>query len=843
VTPCTLARSTPQAVVVKKGSPTTEDAVDYSEMSRVADRLLTPVAVIAPDSTLRYANGEVAKLVDLALPELVGQRLLELVHPEDRERAARELAKIATKDSTGGFSRLRLRGHEGQGWRLIDIYAHNLMDDPSVRGILVSGGDITEQESLARALRALSDVTRILVHAKEERSLMSAVCDSIIENGEYLVAWVGYAEHDDDTSVRLVASSGLTTALSTEPTRWDDSDLGRGPTGEAIRTGQIQVVREPQESRPSESWREQWGGDGVRSVCSLPLLVEGKVLGALTIYGRDLADFNPRELAILAEYAGELSFGIDRLRDANRLLRNESQLREAERLTHMGHWEWDLGTGRLEFMADEIYAIYGTDLRQWRGSMEAFLEPVPPEEKALVRAALERTLTAGSAELTHRIKRGADDVRYLRMRTEVVTDGDGAPVRILGTSVDITDAMLAQQQLESSREFLLTITDNMTEGMIATDAQGAITFINAAASRLIKVDASEILGSPATKVFQLSPQNGASADDDLPHLHDVWAQSKTLHVEYGSVICRDGSSVPIALTASPLAAEGYEGSVLVFEDISTTVAEQLRVERELDTLAWVGRIRDALDDGRLELFAQPVIDLTTQDVIQHELLVRMRSASGELFEPAQFLPTAEEFGLVTEIDRWVIDETARLAARGHRVAFNLSARSVVDPHTLGRIRDAIGAAGALAQNVECEITETALVNDVTAAESLVRGLMELGCTVALDDFGVGYGGFAYLKRLPVSVLKIDREFVRDLDHEASSRHVVAAVVSLAKAFGMTTTAEGPESNETLDLLRELGVDHAQGFIIGPPSPLIEAFGDVRRPRDETSGGHEGASQG
>src|SRR5208282_128426 len=142
--------------------------------------------------------------------------------------------------------------------------------------------------------------------------------------------------------------------------------------------------------------------------------------------------------------------------------------------------------------------------------------------------------------------------------------------------------------------------------------------------------------------------------------------------------------------------------------------------------------------------------------------------------------------------------------------FNLSARSVIDPHTLGRIESAIRTTGATATNIECEITETALVSDVPAAEALVRGLIKLGCSVALDDFGVGYGGFAYLKRLPVSVLKIDREFVRDLGDEASSRHVVAAVVSLAKAFGMTTTAEGPECPETLDLLREIGVDHAQG---------------------------------
>ena len=656
---------------------------------------------------------------------------------------------------------------------------------------------------------------------------MTDVCASIIENGEYLVAWVGYAEHDDAKTVRPVASSGLTESLNTDRTCWDESDFGRGPTGEAIRTGSVQVVKEPQESRNYEPWRDQMDVYGVRCVCSLPLVVDGETVGALTIYGRDPENFGPGEVAILAEYASELSFGIARLRDSNRLLRNESQLREAERLTHVGHWEWDLSSDRLEFMADEIYAIYGTDRSRWQGSMDAFLAFVPPEEKSTVRAALDHTILAGSAEVTHRIVKGSGDIRYLHMRSEVVVNDEGAPVRILGTSLDITDAMLAQRQLESSREFLLAITDNMTEGMIATDANGAISFVNASASRLLKVDGAELLGTPADSVFRLTPPNGTAARDDGSRLGDVWAEGKPMYVEFGSVVCSDGVALPVAITASPLAAEGFKGSVLVFEDISAHVAEQMRIERELDTLAWVGRIRDALDDSRFELFAQPVIDLATNKVTQHELLIRMRSTNGELLEPAAFLPTAEEFGLVTEIDRWVIDETARLAACGHRVAFNLSARSVIDPHTLGRIESAIRTTGATAANIECEITETALVSDVPAAEALVRGLIKLGCSVALDDFGVGYGGFAYLKRLPVSVLKIDREFVRDLGDEASSRHVVAAVVSLAKAFGMTTTAEGPECPETLDLLRELGVDHAQGFIIGRPLPLSEAFADLR----------------
>jgi len=802
--------------------------VDYSHLSRVADRLLTPVAVIAPDSTLRYANREVGRILGVDASALIGRPMLDLVHPDDAPRVTQELTDILHDEPGGGFTRFRLLRQSDRGWRIVDAYAHNLLDDPQVSGVLVSGSDVTEEVNLARALTSLSDVTRILIHARDEKELMSAVCDSVVDNGEYLVAWVGFARDDAVKSVEVVAVSGLRECVTNDPTRWDESDEGRGPTGEAIRTRVAQVVNEPSELHRYDLWREQMDVYGVRSVCSLPLVVDDRAIGALTIYSRDPGSFGPAEMEVLADFAAELSFGIGRLGDVHRLERSETQLRQAERLTHVGHWQWELDSDRLDFMADEIHAIYGTDRDHWAGTLEAFLAAVPEEERAEVALALERSRDEGAAEFTHSIVSPTTGTRYLRVRTESVLDERARPLRVLGTSLDITENRLAEQQIEHSREFLLAITDNMNEGMLAADASGRINFVNAAASRLLGANAADLMGSPLASRFYSDASHGAGAGEGAGVL-DEWSSDEVLTVEHCVARRADGSTLSVALNASPLIADGIRGSVVVFEDISAHVVEQRRVARELDKLAWVGRIRDALDEGRFELFAQPVIDLATNEIVQHELLIRMRTLNGELVEPASFLDTAEEFGLITDIDRWVIAETARVASRGHRVAFNLSARSVADSRTLSRIRDAIRVAGASPHLIECEITETALVRDVAAAEVLVRGLIDLGCSVALDDFGVGYGGFAYLKRLPVSVLKIDREFVADLTQEASSRHVVAAVVSLAKAFAMTTTAEGPETAESLELLRDLGVDRAQGFVIGRPTTLADAFGDDTSP--------------
>ena len=338
--------------------------------------------------------------------------------------------------------------------------------------------------------------------------------------------------------------------------------------------------------------------------------------------------------------------------------------------------------------------------------------------------------------------------------------------------------------------------------------------------------ANELLGRSCHATFHYQRADGTHFPLEECPLSGAYAKGETLHVDHDTFLHRDGTFIPVQYSASPLHSDDLHGAVVVFNDISERLTEQRRVERELEKLNWVGRLRDALDQDRLVLYAQPIIDLASGSVVQHELLIRMVSPTGEIVLPELFLPTAEEYGLITEIDIWVVGQAARWASQGHLVEFNLSARSVMDPEMLTVVRNALQLHCVPPGSMVCEITETALVRDIDAGAVFVRALTELGCAVALDDFGVGYGGFAYVKRLPVSYLKIDQEFVRDLRHEESSRHVVDAVVSLARAFSLQTVAEGAEDEPTLEVLKELGVDYAQGYAVGRPEPVRQVFRDT-----------------
>ena len=234
-------------------------------------------------------------------------------------------------------------------------------------------------------------------------------------------------------------------------------------------------------------------------------------------------------------------------------------------------------------------------------------------------------------------------------------------------------------------------------------------------------------------------------------------------------------------------------------------------------LSKVRHLQAALVEKRFILHAQPIIDLRSGQVAHRELLIRMLSDEGETIPPGDFLPIAERFSLIAEIDRWVITEALVLACQ-EPVTVNLSARSIGDPRILTAVRDAI-TAGLDPSKLTFEITETAVMSNFDTALEFVCALEQLGCELALDDFGTGFGSFTYLKHLPARYLKIDIEFVRDINEDPTDKEIVRSIIGIAHTLGKQTIAEGVESAEVLKTLQRLGVDYAQGYHLGRPQPL------------------------
>jgi len=395
------------------------------------------------------------------------------------------------------------------------------------------------------------------------------------------------------------------------------------------------------------------------------------------------------------------------------------------------------------------------------------------------------------------------------------------PVQIEKEVIGVGLVVIDITEREEAERLRAAVMDTMIEGLYVLDHEGRLTFMNAAASRMLGWSESELMGKPMHDAIHFQRADGSPHFERDCELLKVRTGGRPVRMAQEAFSRKDGSIFPVAYSAAPLMAGTNDGVVVVFRDTSLERAEEDKAKRELDSLAWVGRIRDALDEERLVLYSQPIVPLSGGQPSQ-ELLLRMVGAGGKIILPQSFVPVAERYGLIGEIDHWVIGEAVRLAAQGQRVAANLSADSVGNVDLLPLIQRELRDAGADPANVVFEITETSLLENVNVGEALTRGLSEIGCHVALDDFGTGFGGFTYLKKLPINFLKIDIDFVRDLTTNHANQHLVRAIVGLTKDFGCQTIAEGVEDAETLALLREYGVDFAQGFHLGCPERLPRA---------------------
>jgi diguanylate cyclase (GGDEF)-like protein/PAS domain S-box-containing protein len=258
-----------------------------------------------------------------------------------------------------------------------------------------------------------------------------------------------------------------------------------------------------------------------------------------------------------------------------------------------------------------------------------------------------------------------------------------------------------------------------------------------------------------------------------------------------------------------------------FFEPAMTVAARARMALELS-------LRPALAREEFELHYQPRVDLRSMAVVGMEALLRWRHPQQGMVPPQQFIGIAEETGLINPIGRWVLREACRQTrrlidefGRPIRVSVNVSARQLAQQGFVDEVREALAASGLAPIALELELTESALIEDLERTAAMLGELQGLGVKLAVDDFGTGYSGLAYLRRLPIDVLKLDRSFVLQDDGRISAFDFVKAFVDMAHALQMSVVAEGVETAEVLDFLRAASCDEAQGYLLGRPLPLAE----------------------
>lgn len=235
-------------------------------------------------------------------------------------------------------------------------------------------------------------------------------------------------------------------------------------------------------------------------------------------------------------------------------------------------------------------------------------------------------------------------------------------------------------------------------------------------------------------------------------------------------------------------------------------------------------LRKALGKGEFELHYQPLVSIGSGKINGFEALLRWRHPERGLIPPAEFIPTAEEIGLISSLGDWVLREACAEAARWPeplRVAVNISPVHFIGQNLLHTVVGSLATSGLPANRLELEVTEAVLLQSTERTLNTMRQLRELGVRIAMDDFGTGYSSLSYLRNFPFNKIKIDRDFIRDIARQESARSIVRAVIALGASLGMTTTAEGVETEEQLKILRAEGCTEMQGYLFSPARPAAE----------------------
>ncbi len=294
----------------------------------------------------------------------------------------------------------------------------------------------------------------------------------------------------------------------------------------------------------------------------------------------------------------------------------------------------------------------------------------------------------------------------------------------------------------------------------------------------------------------------------------------------------DGNDVDALLqnasTAMHAAKAQGPGQVRLY---SNAMSEAIRRRHTLDS-----ELRQALRQGELRVYYQAKVDVRTSRVVGAEALLRWDHPVRGMVSPADFIPAAEESGLIINMTDWVVDAVCTQIAdwslgglKPVPVSINLDGRTLRSDGLVERIRAAVEQSGVDISMLEFEMTESILMDDLAASAAVLHDLKALGCRLAIDDFGTGYSSLTYLKRFPVDILKIDRSFIKDLPADASDAALTTAIVAIGKSLKLDLIAEGVETWEQVDFLDALGCTQVQGFLFSRPIPA-EAFVELLKTR-------------
>jgi len=721
---------------------------------------------------------------------------------------------------------------------------------------------------LSRLYLALSQCNQAIVRCRSEHELFQHICDAIVTHGGMSMAWIGAVDNAHHTLAPAAwAGQGTEYLEQVRLSLSADVPEGCGPAGRSYRSGEPYWCQDFMEAEETRIWHERATEFGWAASTAIPLRRQGKVVAILSVYSDTRHAFDEDAQNLLMEMRLDIEFALKNFDHQQDRKRTEENLRQSEqRLRTIIDTEPECVM--LIDAAGQFQDINAAGLRMLQAdSLETLQQTTPerlilPEYRAAFTLLLQRVMAGKSGHLEFRIQGLQGQQRLLETHAAPMDNAPGQERVLLGITRDVTEQRLADERIQYLAHYdALTGLPNRTQ--LQEHAHMALALARRQHSTLALLmldldhfkDINDSLGHSVGDqlLCELSTRlratmreqdmvarlggdefifvlQGLNEDEvasvaqklldliDRPFrigIHDLKV-SASLGV---AIYPADGEEIETLLQRADAAMYQVKRSgrhgIRFF-----TSAMQQRAARHLQL---VNALRYAIERNQLHVLYQPQVALRERAIIGAEALLRWETPELGKVSPAEFIPAAEESGLIQSIGAWVLREAVRQAVRWRTeglppitMAVNLSAvqfRNTDLPTLITRI---LQEEGLPAEYLELELTEAVAVNDPQGAIAMMNKLHERGVRMSIDDFGTGFSSLSHLKKFMAYKLKIDQSFVRDISTDAEDRAIVNAIIQMARSLGMRTIAEGVETVEQLSYLHEHHCDEMQGYYFSRP---------------------------